>query len=437
MTTIRLLEKGFVIFALLVLSGGIDLLNEQFGFVGASASQGSPISRGMEACIHLGVIFFSIVYRRKLFLTPTRGKFLGILFLIILVSATWSDIPDLTLRRSISLLWTACFGFYFGKRFTLNEQLHLLAWMCGIAVVLSFLTAALLPQYGVMGRGISITAETIAHSGSWRGIYIHKNVLGRVMVLSSMVFFLLAQGNQKYRWVAWTGFILSFGLIVLCTSKTSIVILFTLMILVNLYKSLRLNYTLLIPFSISIVSLAGVTATIILGIAEEVLGAMGKDMTLTGRTELWTLVIEKIGERPWGGYGFNAFWLGVGSPSEIIWRELNWEVPHSHNGFLDLCLDIGLIGLLVFILAFSLVYLRGIAWVRFTRNTDSLWPITYLSFLVLANLTESSLLRQKFLIVLLVSITLSIPKIWGETYQDKGLGQVSPQLLVNQENRMT
>ena len=408
MSIFKLAEKGFVILSLLVFSGAIDLLNERLGFIGSGGSQGSPISRAFELGILLGTIILIVVWRKRVLLNIYREKLLWLLVGIVLASVFWSDMPGETLRRSLSFVGTTLFGVYFAKRYPLNEQLRLLGWMCGIAVLLSIVVALVLPSYGVMGMGSIITAESTAHAGAWRGIYIHKNVLGRVMVLSAVVFLLLATGNRRHQWIAWAGFSLSVGLILLSTSKTSLAMFLTIMLLLPIYKALRWNYTLAVPFFITVVLVGGATATLFLGDAETILGAFGRDLTLTGRTDIWTAVLDKIWERPWLGYGYNAFWLGWGSESEEIWRALNWEVPHAHNGFLDLWLELGLLGIVTFVLGFVGLYVRAITWVRLTKTAEALWPLAYLAFLFLANLTESSLLRQKFFWILYMAVAFSM-----------------------------
>ncbi|WP_049558612.1 O-antigen ligase family protein, partial [Limnoraphis robusta] len=79
-------------------------------------------------------------------------------------------------------------------------------------------------------------------------------------------------------------------------------------------------------------------------VVAELLGLIGKDPSLTGRTDLWAWAREMIDKRPWLGYGYTAFWQGLDGGSAYIIRAARWPVPYSHNGILDLWLDIGLLG---------------------------------------------------------------------------------------------
>jgi O-antigen ligase len=125
-----------------------------------------------------------------------------------------------------------------------------------------------------------------------------------------------------------------------------------------------------------------------------VFASLGKDSTLTGRTDLWPLVIDMILKHPWIGYGYGGFWQGFNGESAYIWLNSGWNPIHPHNGYLAICLDLGILGLGLFFLGFSRNYLKALAWVRATKTALDIWPIVFMTYLVLANLTETSLLES-------------------------------------------
>jgi len=302
-----------------------------------------------------------------------------------------------------------------------NGELQLLAWMCGTAALLSLFLGLALPTYGVMGAANTLSLEDKAHVGAWVGVYIHKNNLGITMTLSALVFLLFTTVSQKCRWVKWTGFALSVGLILLSTSKASLVMFLTIVVLLHLYRALRWNYSLAVPFFITVLLVAGGMAIWFLGNAESVLGILGRDASLTGRTDIWSAVLDKLWERPWLGYGYDVFWRDWEGESADVWMTQNLQVKHAHNGFLDLGLDLGLLGLFVFALSFITSWLRAVAWVRLTKNTQGLWPLGYLTFMILSNICESSLMRENTFWLLYVAVTLSMhnsaenliqPSVW-------------------------
>ena len=123
------------------------------------------------------------------------------------------------------------------------------------------------------------------------------------------------------------------------------------------------------------------------------LDSIDKDPTLNGRLPIWEIMIERIGERPWLGYGYHGFWQGwAGKYSAPIWRAIVWKPTHAHNGFVDLMLDFGILGTLVFALAFFDAILKSINRVRYTPSIDGLWPMGFMTFYVIMNQTQTALI---------------------------------------------
>ncbi|MGC1298596.1 MAG: hypothetical protein WA869_26515, partial [Alloacidobacterium sp.] len=73
---------------------------------------------------------------------------------------------------------------------------------------------------------------------------------------------------------------------------------------------------------------------------------------------------------------------------------LRWPVPHSHNGFLDLTEELGVVGLGLFLVGLVVSARCGLYWARSQQAVIGLWPLAYLAFMVVFNLSEGSILRQ-------------------------------------------
>jgi O-antigen ligase len=232
-----------------------------------------------------------------------------------------------------------------------------------------------------------------------------------MMTISALVFLFCALDNRRYNWVMWTGVGLSIYILLRSTTKAALLVLLLVLVLLPLYRTLRWNYTVLLPFLITILLVGGSVAIVFVSNADTVLSAFGKDVTLTGRTDFWPLLLNKSWERPWLGYGYLTFWHGgwEGQPADI-WRQLKWgfEPPHAHNGFLEVLMSFGLVGLALFLLSFLIGYLRSIRWLRLVKTVEGLVPLIYLTLTLLFNLTESFLMRDDILWLLYVSATLSM-----------------------------
>jgi O-antigen ligase len=83
------------------------------------------------------------------------------------------------------------------------------------------------------------------------------------------------------------------------------------------------------------------------------------DTSFTGRTDIWIFAIQALQARLPTGYGFAAFW-GTSSvrnlPQGMEWAEY---ASHSHNGYLDTALAMGLPGLVLLIGVLVIAPLRN------------------------------------------------------------------------------
>jgi len=300
------------------------------------------------------------------------------------------------------LAGTTWFGVYLATRYSPSELLRLIAWTFSIGALLSLVFALALPSYGLMEyQGIEV----------WRGIYRHKNLLGRLMALNAVILLLLAPNNRRYRWVLWAVISLSITLLLLSQTKTGLVIFLILLILIPIYGALRWSYTLMVPFLIVTVNVAGILAIWLLDNLEPLVNLLGKDLTLTGRTELWAAVINKIQERPLLGYGYSGFWQGWEGESAFVLQLVGWDAPNGHNGILDLWVDLGFLGVAVFLLGFFINFIRGMRWAQLTKTAEPIFLLQYLTFMAIDSQASTNLLIQNDIFwVLYVAMSFSIPR---------------------------
>ena len=330
-----------------------------------------------------------------------RAPLVIFLNLLCISSVLWSVAPEDTARRSVALLLSTIFGLYLGARFAPVRYLRLLALVFGVIVLASFAFALSPGQIGVM-----TAPEDLA--GSWRGVYPHKNLLGRAMVLALMALAVIAPRFPSWRTYIRLEFLLAFALLLLSDSKTSLIIgivaagaygvVFLLRRRSNHKAALMIAALLALPAML--VAAFNLDAVFVL---------FGRDSTLTGRTDVWDLIWEEIQNRYWLGYGYQAFWVDPAGPATRVWLQLKWDAPEVHNGYLELWLGLGLIGLLT--LAASMLTNFALAW-KASRGTDRLasyWAVLYLTFFISYNLSESLILEQNDIFwVLYVAAVVSL-----------------------------
>ena len=277
-------ELGFTIFCLILYSGGPLAVIVSGGASEGDASVGEPefaAVRNVFLLTYIVTVGLLLPKWQKALYLLIKEKFVLLLTGLVLISILWSFLPSLTIQRSVALLGTTLFGVYLATRYSLKQQLHLLAVALGFVILLSFLFAVLLPKYGVMG-GI--------HAGAWRGIYTHKNVLGKMMVLSSSVFWLLATSTKKINLLCWTGFGLSVLLLLLTRSTSSLLGFMIIVSLIVAFNLLKWPGKVAIPVILFGLAVVEISALLMLFNLEGFFGAFGKDASLTGRSDLWPAV---------------------------------------------------------------------------------------------------------------------------------------------------
>lgn len=296
----------------------------------------------------------------------------------------WSSLPETTFKGVIYALGTTIFGVYFASRYTIREQLNHLAWTLGTIMCLSIVFIVALPHYGLMGG---------VHEGAARGIYIHKNVFSPMIVLSVIVFFLKALDARENKRLMWGFFIISIALGIMSRSSTALGLMFVMLAFCLGFHVFRWRYEVLTMalLSILIVGVAGFLWFVEFGGAELIFGALGKDATLSSRTEIWAYVVDSIQRKPWLGYGLLGYWNGLDGPSAYVLRAMRVKVHYSHNGFLDMYLSFGLIGFSLFISNFILVIKKSLSLLRSSNAIEGFWPLLWMTYMILTNLTEGNI----------------------------------------------
>ncbi len=400
----KLSEQIFAVLVLFFYTGGIA------PFIGA----GHPLAPLLLVLPHaaaLVTLLLLLLNWQQAIKTLIRTPLLWLLMLVVAVSPFWSDVPNATVSEILALLRVTLFSLYLATRYSLKETLQLVAWALGIAAALSLVFGAVLPSYGVMGRGYIGQFQDWAHEGSWRGIYVHKTELGTFMALAMLVCAYLLSWKNMLRPLAWVTLAIASLVLLMSTTKAALAIVFIVFMCVPLYRSVRWRPTRLILFSSVSISLLAAAILGFVANAPAILAAFGRNTTLSGRTEFWPLIIDNIGQRLWLGYGYHTFWLnGWEGNAANVWVYLpqGFEPPHAHNGYLDILLGLGVIGFAVFLLNLANYSWQAFRWARAHPNIEGLVPLLFLTFMVLVNITESLWMNGDFLWICFSTMSLAI-----------------------------
>ncbi len=425
-----LLEYGFTVVSLVLYMGGI-----LFVLISGGANQSDVTATYDTSLFRLSFIVIYLITAGLLLLrwkqalyTLTREPLIPALLALVFASSLWSSLPSRTITDSITLAGSTLFGLYLATRYSLKQQLGLICWAFGIGVVLSFPFALLLPAYGKMGG---------LHAGAWRGVYTHKNGLGATMVSSTMAFMIFAFQYSRHQWIGWLGVLLSLVLLVLSRSTAALINVTLIISAITVLKIVRWRYRSLIVAIMSLMLFLEITVILLVGNAQAIADVLGKDLTLTGRTVLWSSVWEMIQKQLWFGYGYGAFWdvRSATSQATQIWLATGWKMNHPHNGFLALWLDIGLVGLVMFLLVFMLGFYRSLVLARLDHNAATFLPVVSLFFLIISNLGESALLESNsFPWVFFICLSLTVAKELEKKGVEPKLIESPPELRLYTKN---
>jgi len=140
---------------------------------------------------------------------------------------------------------------------------------------------------------------------------------------------------------------------------------------------------------IAVASIAGVAKY-----SEEILDLMGKDPTLTGRTGVWEIAIERAMERPLLGYGYRAYWTPENKKRLKPTEDWSDSIGHAHNTYIDLMVELGFLGIVAFLFIFSILIFRMAQRLMEHRDVINIWSISCISFIMIRGTTESTILQH-------------------------------------------
>lgn len=377
-----LIEQVTGFLALLFLTTGLP--NEWFLVLaadGSNVSAGGPLIIAVFALLTGVLLVFSMKQPKMMFYMIVVDISLVLFSFLILFSTLWSENLGVTFRRSVALTLTTLLGIYFPTRYSLEELVRKLFYVFFITMLINMVWVFALPVYGLVG------------SGDYVGITTNRNSLGAQMVLACLVM-VLAMTWRTLRVPAVIGLGGCFFLVLGTNSKTSLVSTILLMGMMLVFSSFRAKKTLFGAVMVSEVTAAVFGLLVATANLSFITDLLGRDITLTGRTLLWEELLVPIGERPWLGYGWQAFWGGWNSPAHEIWISNSWFPPTAHNAPLEILVNIGIVGLVLWAVMLARGLWRSIHYLRDRSGMVGLFPIAMFSYAVLYSVTEAGLVHR-------------------------------------------
>jgi O-antigen ligase len=307
-------------------------------------AEGSPVDAAVFAVLLAAGMIVLIGRRRRATVCLKSSWPIVIYFAFCLLSLLWSDYPDVAFKR-----WTKALGDLVMVLIVVTDpeqDMALRRFLSRTGFVLLPASLLLIKYFGNLGRAFDAYGEL-----SITGVTTNKNLLGVINLVLSMgaawrVIALLrnkTQANRNRHLVA-QGSLLAIGvtLFVMAHSATSAAcfgIGVGLMLATGLPVIGRRPAT--VHKLVLTVILTGGVLMLFVG-ASGIIHAMGKNTDLTGRTAIWATVIPMVPNSVVGA-GFESFWLGP--RLQKMWRIFPVFRPNeAHNGYLEVYLNLGYVG---------------------------------------------------------------------------------------------
>jgi exopolysaccharide production protein ExoQ len=371
--------------------------------------EGSPFDRAIYIILLItGVI---ILWKRKInwFEIWRNNKWLVFFFLYCGLSIFWSDFAIVSFKR-----WIKQIGNFVMILVVLTENepieaLKVLVRRC--SYILVPISVVLIKYYPSLGRIYDRWTGQVQYTG----VGYNKNALGYLcLVCGYFVFWTIRtrrhNENEKMQKKELFSQVLYLALICwllwISKSMTSIVglVLGCSFIVIIGTTFVRENRHIFIPLLFFTVFM-GFTILILGDLEGDLLAEMGRDITFTGRTALWKQ-LAPMAVNPWVGAGFESFWLG--DRAKEMWEIFQYRPNQAHNGYLEIYLDLGWVG----ICSLFLIIVSSYRNIRKELSIDYDYGNYQLGFLLITlvyNFTEAAFkgLHLVWFMFLLISVDWS------------------------------
>lgn len=227
--------------------------------------------------------------------------------------------------------------------------------------------------------------------GAWRGFFFHKNIAGAVMALTFVVTAHAYFTSKKWYYALFS--VMAFIFVVGTKSKTSLALCFGILAVSSVYRLLSQS----VAKRAVLLLLVGLGMLLFLALYiafQPLIERWFADPTaFTGRVSIWKVAIDYLADHPWLGAGFGGFWqVGELSPAhQYLNQQFQMLTAHSHNGYLEILVTTGPVGLMLLLLSFVVLpaywFLTGT-----TKQNATLMASAFAiwSFVLYQNLLETS-----------------------------------------------
>ncbi|HEX7834648.1 MAG TPA: O-antigen ligase family protein [Pseudolysinimonas sp.] len=329
-------------------------------------------------------------------------------------SIAWSAYPVASAFGVAALLSTAAFALFLATALDLTTFVRCLGtalrWILGLSLAFELFVSTvvrdrLLPFWVDYSDLEKIPAafywsrNLLFEGGRIQGIVGNSNILAFAALLAVVTFSVQIAARSTSR--VWTTGWLIIALGVLALTRSTTVLLAGVAVgLVALFVWLvrRVPEERRVPWFVGggILAAAGIAALIVF--RDAVLALFGKSPDLTNRLDIWNIVLDLAAQRPAFGWGWTGYWWPWVEPFQGLIVINGVPYYQAHNAWIDIYLQLGIVGLVVFgALVLSTLgrgWSRALDLAHGRGKAIGLLPVLVTVMLIVHSLAESRLLIE-------------------------------------------
>jgi O-antigen ligase len=149
-------------------------------------------------------------------------------------------------------------------------------------------------------------------------------------------------------------------------------------------------------------AISGLAGFLVLIFRRSVFEFLGKSPDMTHRTDIWMSVFGLVSERPLEGWGFIGVWVPGVEPFSGLIVINGIEYFQAHNSYLEMWFQLGAVGLLLFLILLTRTFIKTWRLGVHHSNVLYLWPLLILVTQLVRGITESRLLVQSAMLMLII-----------------------------------
>jgi exopolysaccharide production protein ExoQ len=354
----------------------------------------SLLSGVIMPALSYGIIFCALIFNiRGVFSIAQRNKLLTFLPLLGITSAVWSQDPSRSIMFGFFYLISTMFAYFLVLRFSADEIMDQVMRAGALICFFGFIVIVAFPHYG-------LSSSDPRSVGAWLGLYLDRTGQAKASAFFFSPAVLFAASRSRWKNLIYGSVVLSYIVMAKAVTALGVVTCFiAIMLLVQVARRLDRKTALFFGAIVGAVCLAFVFAGD--DLLAPILAYFGRDMTLTGRTDIWSAVMISIAKRPLLGYGFNAFWLGLEGESANVIMAAHWFFGYAHQGLLEIVLQLGLVGAGILLATFLLACKNVWFCFKHGRTIAAEWYFSILVLTVLYNVDEETVMFANNLLSIL------------------------------------